>query len=268
MLFEILLVAGAGTLAFALRSFHHPVLFRAGTLGMVGASFLAGWLIGGSVFAGLVFASTWFLLPWLEILTRVRRMRLPLDRKISSCPPPARASFPDFDDLSSEMESGGFEHASDVGWAHDEIRHFYRLFLSSDRKTIGAICLVEQSAFTFYYIFFRSRTGDGRQVVTWNYPFSYGLHQFPGTQIQRVAGAQSALIGSHAGLVARGLGGDVCVVVPEAICEELENDLRVQLDHNLACGILCREGDLLIRYTLRGMFFLWFQFLRDFVRLS
>jgi len=268
MLFEILLVAGAGTFAFALRSFHHPFLFRVGTLGLVATSFLAGWLIGGTVLTGCLFASTWFLLPWLEILTRVRRMRLPLDRRIEPCAPPARASFPNFEGLCSEMESGGFEYADDVGWRHDDMRHFYRLFLSSDRKTIGAICLVEQAEFTFYYISFRSRTGDGRQVVTWNYPFSYGLHQFPGTQLHRVAGEQSALIGSHAGLVARNLGSDVCAVEPEAVCDELQGDLRVQLDHNIACGILRREGDSMIRYTVRGMFFLWFQFLRDFVRFS
>jgi hypothetical protein len=195
-------------------------------------------------------------------------MRLPLDRRIEPCPPPARASFPNFEDLCSEMESDGFEYADDVGWRHDDMRHFYRLFLSSDRKTIGAICLVEQAEFTFYYISFRSRTGDGRQVVTWNYPFSYGLHQFPGTQLHRVIGEQSALIGSHAGLVARDLGSDVCTVEPEAVCDELQSDLRVQLDHNIACGILRPEGDAMIRYTVRGMFFLWFQFLRDFVRFS
>ncbi|MEI6070838.1 MAG: hypothetical protein WCS31_03525 [Verrucomicrobiae bacterium] len=268
MLFEIMLVAGAGTLAFALRSFRDPLLFRAGTLGLVATSFLAGWLIGGSVPAGFLFASTWFLLPWLEILTRVRRMRLPLDRRIESCAPPARASFPNFNDLSDEMEAGGFEYADDVGWAHADLRHFYRLFLSPDRKTIAAICLVEQADFTFYYISFRSRTGDGRQVVTWNYPFSYGLHPFPGTRLHRIAGEQSALIGSHAGLVARGLGSDVCAVELGAVCAELQSDLRVQVNHNLACGILRQDGDSLIRYTVRGMFFLWFQFLRDFVRFS
>lgn len=268
MLFEILLVAGAGTLAFALRAFHHPFLFRAGTLGLVVTSFLAGWLIGGSVVAGLLFASTWFLFPWLEILTRVRRLRLPLDRRIESCAPPARAAFPTFEELSSEMESGGFEYARDVGWTHEDTRHFYRLFLSPDRKTIGSICLVEQANLAFYYISFRSRTCDGRQILTWNYPFSYGLHQFPGTQLHRVAGEQAALIGSHAGVVARELGSEVSAVDPEALCDELQSDLRGQLDHNVACGILRKEGDSMIRYTVRGMFFLWFQFLRDFVRLS
>ena len=51
MLFEILVVAGAGTMAFALRTFNNPVLFRLGTLGLVATSFLAGWLIAGSLAA-------------------------------------------------------------------------------------------------------------------------------------------------------------------------------------------------------------------------
>ena len=78
MISDILLVVGVGVLSAGLRSFGHPVLFRVGTIGMVLTSFLAGWLIGGSLALGFAFAATWFLLPWLEILTRIRRMRLPI----------------------------------------------------------------------------------------------------------------------------------------------------------------------------------------------
>jgi len=82
MISAILVVLGVGVLSFAFRSVHHQVAFRVGTLGLVFTSFLAGWLLGGSVLLGAVFASTWFLLPWLEILTRVRRLRLPLHRPL------------------------------------------------------------------------------------------------------------------------------------------------------------------------------------------
>ena len=54
MLSEVLLVAGAGMLSAALRSFRHPALFRAGTFGFVLTSFLAGWLVGGSAWTGLL----------------------------------------------------------------------------------------------------------------------------------------------------------------------------------------------------------------------
>ncbi len=270
MLFEILIVAGTGTLAFALRSFRHPGLFRTGTLGLVGTSFLAGWLIGGSVVAGLLFASTWFLLPWMEILTRVRRMRLPAERNLEQRPPPPRSVFPALEELSSEMEDCGFAYVEDTGWTHDDTRHFSRHFLNPDRTTISALCLIEQGEFAFYYVFFRSKASDGRMVITWNYPFSYGLHQYPGTFLNRIAGEPSIedLCRSHERFLPESLGGAARTVDPEAIQSELQEDFRGQLNHNLACGILCREGDSAIRYTVRGMFFLWFQFLRDFVRFS
>lgn len=270
MLFDILLVAGAGVMCAALRTFRHPGIFRLGTLGLVATSFLAGWLLGGSLAMGVIFASTWFLMPWLEILTRVRRMRLPVERRMCPCPPPSRVAFPSLGDLSDEMEAGGFEHAEDVCWTHEDTKHFYRLYLNRERDTIGAISLVEQPEMAFYYISFRTRSSDGRVATTWNYPFSFGLHPFPGSRVQRLDGGESVgqMMERHGQLVEAEFGPHGCAVTGAAPSEELQDDLCGQLAHNIACGILCREGDQMIRYTARGMFFLWFQFLRDFVRFS
>ncbi|MFZ4780256.1 MAG: hypothetical protein ACOYM3_33290 [Terrimicrobiaceae bacterium] len=270
MISEVLMVVGAGVLSASLRSFRHPVIFRLGTLGFVLTSFLAGWLIGGNVWTGICFASTWFLLPWLEILTRVRKLRLPLDRRLESCAPPARAAFPAFSELSEEMESGGFEFVEDADWSDEDSRQFYRLFQSQDRMTAGAICLVEQSGFVFYYIALRSRAVDGRLLITWNYPFSYGLHQMPNTILNRPAGEKSILemIRLHGILIGRESGSGIRAMDGNALRCEIQADLRDQLNHNVACGILRKDGDSTIRYTVRGMFFLWFQFLRDFVRFS
>lgn len=270
MISEVLLVLGVGVLSAGLRSFRHPALFRSGTLGFVATSFLAGWLIGGSVWTGVCFASTWFLLPWLEILTRVRKLRLPLDHHLESCAPPPRAAFPTFPELTGEMESGGFEQVDDVGWNHGETRQFYRLFRSEDRTTSGAICLIEQSEFAFYYIALRSRALDGRILVTWNYPFSYGLHQVPQMVLNRAAGEQSIveMIRLHRIFLEHEAGTGVIPLTDGVLRSDLQDDLRGQLDHNLACGILKKTGDSTICYTIRGMFFLWFQFLRDFVRFS
>jgi len=270
MLSAVLMVLGAGVLSAALRSFRHPALFRAGTFGFVLTSFLAGWLIGGSVWAGACFASTWFLLPWLEILTRVRKMRLPLDRQLESCAPPSRATFPVFPELSDEMESGGFEYVEDASWTHEDTRQFYRLFRSEDRTTAGAICLVEQSEFVFYFIALRSRAVDGRRLITWNYPFSYGLHQRPDTILNRANGEKSIaeMIRLHRAFLEREVGEGLCPMEEASLRAEIQDDMRGQLDHNLACGILKKTGEATIGYTVRGMFFLWFQFLRDFVRFS
>lgn len=270
VLSEVLMVVGVGVLSAGLRSLRHPAFFRAGTFGFVLTSFLAGWLIGGNLWTGLGFASTWFLLPWLEILTRVRKMRLPLDRSLESCAPPPRATFPAFPELSDEMETGGFEYVEDVSWTHGDTRQFYRLFRSGDRSTGGAICLVEQSEFMFYFIALRSRASDGRILVTWNYPFSYGLHQLPKMIVNRAGGEKSIeeIILLHRAFLERETGEGLCPLEASSVRRDIQDDLRRQLDHNLACGILKNTGDSTIGYTVRGMFFLWFQFLKDFVRFS
>ncbi|MFZ4683623.1 MAG: hypothetical protein ACOYMS_14035, partial [Terrimicrobiaceae bacterium] len=96
MISNLLLVLGVAVLSAACRSFQHRLLFRLGTFGIVITSFLAGWLLGGSVWLGGALAASWLFLPWLEILTRVRRLRLPLERTLLPRTPPTRQSFPGF----------------------------------------------------------------------------------------------------------------------------------------------------------------------------
>jgi hypothetical protein len=270
MISELCIVAAAGVLSLALRSFHNQACFRIGTLGFIATSFLAGWLRGGSMLLGAVFASTWFLLPWLEILTRARRLRLPLHRQLEKCPPPPSSQFPDFSSLSDEMEGLGFEYADDVDWCHDETRHFYRLFYNAEKRTSASICLLEQDGFSFFYVTFTSRAVDGRVFMTWNYPFSYGMHLLPETILNRVDEELSAeeLALSHIHFLGNQSNLELIPLDAEYLRIEIERDLRTQLEHNIARGILVRDKDEMIRYSVRGMFFLWGQFLREFVKFS
>ena len=48
---------------------------------------------------------------------------------------------------------------------------------------------------------------------------------------------------------------------------ELEQELRTQVDHNEQCGVLLKIDADLVRYTWKGCFFLWFQYLREVLRL-
>jgi hypothetical protein len=270
MMFDILLVLGIGVLSTALRTVQIPAVFRIGTLGLVFTSFLAGWLLGGSFLLGFVFASTWFLLPWLEILTRVRKLRLPLHRILEKSPPPPSSRFPAFGDLSDELEALGFEHADDVDWRHDDLRQFYRLFYNTAHRTAAAICLVEQGPFSFFYVTFTSRTWDGHTFMTWNYPFSYGMHLLPNTVANRVdedLGVE-ALAANHYDFLEKS-GAHAAGIAdrdPAGLRPDFERDLHQQLEHNIARGILARDGDEFIRYSVRGWFFLWGQFLREFVK--
>jgi hypothetical protein len=267
---NILLVLGIGVLSVALRSVPVQAVFRIGTFGLVFTSFLAGWLLGGSIALGIVFASTWFLLPWLEILTRVRKLRLPLHRPLEKSPPPPASRFPDFGDLTEELEALGFEHADDVDWRHDDLRQFYRLFYHPDRRTSAAICLVEQGPLSFFYMAFTSRASGGRTLLTWNYPFTYGMHLLPEVEANRIdenLGVEALASAHRDFLEKRGCPGEALVERrSEDLRADFEKDLRLQLEHNITCGILARDGDELIRYSVRGWFFLWGQFLREFLK--
>ena len=48
---------------------------------------------------------------------------------------------------------------------------------------------------------------------------------------------------------------------------ELEQESRAQFDHNEQCGLLLKTDAGLLRYTWKGCFFLWFQYLREVLRL-
>lgn len=258
--------------ASALRSFHHRLLHRLGSIGILVTSFLAGWLLGDSITLGIVFAASWFLFPWLEILTRVRRLRLPIERTLEPQSPPPRSAFPLFEELSDEIEAQNFVHVADTGWDWQEHRQFYRVFYQKNRRTQAAICLIEQSGFAFYYVSLRSRDAGGKVYMTWNYPFSYGLKLSPQCRLNPAAEEANfpGLEKRHLDfLAAEKVDVDSLVDQNEQeIQEDIQSDMRSQIVHNLDLGLLKRDGENHFRYSLRGMIFLWFQVLRDMVRLS
>ncbi len=61
--------------------------------------------------------------------------------------------------------------------------------------------------------------------------------------------------------------GTIDVLDEERIQTEMENDLRDQIAHNIDKGVLkpTPAGD--VKYSWRGMIYLWCQFLLDLVRL-
>ena len=77
MLFGFFLTLGVGVLSVALRSFQNSYSQKAGALGILIATFLAVYFITSSWVLGVAAAVSWLFLPWLEILTRIRALRLP-----------------------------------------------------------------------------------------------------------------------------------------------------------------------------------------------
>lgn len=271
MLSSLLLVLGVGVLTVALRSFRHPVLQKISALGVLATSFLAGYFLAGSVLAGIACAASWLLLPWLEILTRVRKLRLPVDKNLRHRSPPSAEDFPALAGLTDEIEQEGFTHIEDAGWDWEDHRQFFRLFHREKDHTLAAICLIEQFEMAFYYLSVSSRGRDGRIWTTWNYPFAHSLMMVPQLKINRLRTDQTflQLVASHGDFLRsnRIAAEDLAPVDPDKMQEEIQKDMRAQVAFNLTKGVLRQttEGD--VRYSWRGWFYLWFQFLRDIVRL-
>jgi hypothetical protein len=73
MWFGLFLTLGVAVLSIALRSFQTSWAQKAGAIGILASTFLAVYFFTGSWVAGLIAALLWLFLPWLEILTRIRR---------------------------------------------------------------------------------------------------------------------------------------------------------------------------------------------------
>ncbi|PYL38287.1 MAG: hypothetical protein DMF34_07375 [Verrucomicrobia bacterium] len=61
--------------------------------------------------------------------------------------------------------------------------------------------------------------------------------------------------------------GTIDVLDEERIQTEMENDLRDQIAHNIDKGVLKQTAAGDVKYSWRGMIYLWCQFLLDLVRL-
>jgi len=269
---DFLFILAAILLSLGLRSFAHPVLFKLGSFCILGASFLVGYFATGQWETGVLFAASWLLLPWLEILTRVRKARLPMVKALRHQYPPSGDLFPDLAALTEEMEEEGFEQIDDAGWDWEDHRQFFRLFYKSDECLQAAICLVNQGDVAFYYLSFSSRGKDGTSWTTWNYPFSYSMKFAPQFRTNRLRGDHSVLemVASHREFLAKGgvLAEGLALSDPEDLQIFMQQDMEHQIAHNIAVGLLLPVEAGTVRYSWRGLLFVWVQFLRDFVRFS
>jgi hypothetical protein len=271
MLFGLLMTLGVAVLSVALRSYQTSFAQKAGALGILTASFLAVYFVTDSWAFGILGSLSWLFLPWLEILTRIRTLRLPQEKSLRPKNPPSSDVFPTLDEISREIENEGFRHVSDAGWDWEDYRQFFRLYYKDEDRAQATICLNEQNDLAFYYLRISSRANDGIIWTTWNYPLSYGLKLTPQFRINRQRPDQSfwQLYQSHREFLRHhDVETSVINVLDEdGVQMEIENDLRDQIAHNIKKGVLKPTGDGEVRYSWRGMVYLWCQFLLDLVRL-
>jgi hypothetical protein len=271
MLFGLFLTLGVAVLSVALRSYQNSLAQKAGALGILVATFLFVYFLSGSWIAGVAGALAWLFLPWLEILTRIRALRLPKEKTLRPKTPPSAEVFPTLNEITHEIETEGFEHVNDAGWDWEDYRQFFRLFYREEDRAQATICLNEQNDLSFYYLRISSRAEDGTIWTTWNYPLSYGLKLTPQFRINRQRPDHSfwQLYQSHKEYL-RQNQVETSVITPmdeDRIQAEIENDLKDQIAHNLEKGVLKPANDHEVKYSWRGMMYLWCQFLLDLVRL-
>src|SRR5213595_773326 len=271
MLFGVFITLGVAVLSVGLRSFQNSYAQKVGALGILAATFLAVYFITASWVWGLVAAVGWLFLPWLEILTRIRTLRLPKEKQLRPKSPPSSDIFPTLNEITREIENEGFVHVNDAGWDWEDYRQFFRLFYKDEDHAQATICLNEQHDLSFYYLRISSRTKSGMIWTTWNYPLSYGLKLTPQFRINRQRPGQSfwQLYQSHREFLRQHQveTSVIDTMDEDRIQLEVENDLRDQIAHNIKKGVLKSTPDGEVKYSWRGMVYLWCQFLLDLVRL-
>lgn len=268
---DFMLIAGVGVLTAAFRSLQHPIANKLAGLALLATSFLAGWLLTGNVWVGCVAAMLWFFLPWVELLTRVRRIALPASSDLKTQSAPSSDVFPELSALTREFEEAGFQRVEDAGWSNDAQRHFFRLLYNEETHMEAAVCLLQQGPVSVPYLSITTRHDNNVRISSLTYPFSQSLKSHPQQEIFTLPHETppAELINAHLALLdeRKDMLSLPKPLVPDSLADLMRSDLALQIDHNVGIGLLERSSGGSVHYSWRGLFFLWVQFLRDLVRL-
>ena len=268
---HVLYVAAIVAFAAGCRSFENRYIFKLGGISLLGALYLTGYyLTDGRHAGGLLFLAGWFLVPWMEIMFRVRRLRFPLKSEVTHRFPPSRDVFPELSELSNEAEDAGFVLVGDTGWKWSDTEHFMRLFYHEEKRLQASVALALQGEMGFSYVSLTSRAKSGVVYTTSNYPFPSTMKHAPKHRLNRYEDADSMndLLAEHEYfLEVMGLGlDDIAEQDTEFLHAYIQRDMSVQVDHNLTEGLIVKEGTGEFRYSWRGCFYLYWQILKDMVR--
>jgi hypothetical protein len=269
---ETLIVIGLFVLAMALRSSRKNLSRKIGAITFLFASFCFFYFISGNIFAGIAGASLWFFLPWIELLTHVRRLRMPLENRLSHRQIPNPAFFPNAVEAAAGMEEADFEHVSDCGWQWSGMQQHFRLYWHPEERAVAAVCLCEQEDVAFAFISITSTDSNGKIWRTTNFPFAPTLRCCPKLKWNHVPCEKSCfhqILRDHRQFLRKMKinRADLLIPDPDRLEDNIESEMRQQIDHNLKSGIirLTEEGNF--QYSKRGLLFLWYQFIKDMIRL-
>jgi hypothetical protein len=117
-----------------------------------------------------------------------------------------------------------------------------------------------------------ARAPDGRTVHTTNYPFSPTLKHTPEVHWDHLPCERNCFESIYTDHQ-RHLNKlnipskELLMPDPEEVLEQVESEMKRQIDHNLACGLIRMTGDGCFQYSTKGLFFLWIQSVKDMIRL-
>ena len=269
---EFLIVLACLIIGVALRSCRTLFLRKLGALTFLVASFLTFFFLFGCWWAGLIGVVFWFLLPWVDLLTRIRSLRLPLDNRLKFRNAPREDHFPNAARMINEIEEADFEHIADSGWDWAGMQQYFRIFWHAEAKAIASVCLCEHGNVAFAFVTITSRTSSGKIIHTTNYPFSPTLKKGPNSQWAHLPCEKNRfelVYHDHVKHLARKklTTNDLLIPDPDHVVEQIEKEMRQQIQHNEKCGLIKFTDDGRFRYSTRGLFFLWIQSMKDMIRL-
>lgn len=266
----IFLIIGLVIFSLACRSFQNRYIQKAGWLALLVATYYGGFALTGSHAWGAFALSLWFIFPWLDIVTRVRKLRFPIQHDVKHRFPPSRDIFPDLEEITREVEDQGFEKADDAGWKWEDMDHFVRLFYHPEKRLQASISVAQQEGLVFSFASITSRTAEGVSYVSTNYPFSFSMKPSPRQRMNRCDDIETfeQMVQAHEAFLQKNqiTHTDVPVQDPDLLHTMLATDFTQQVDHNLNAGMIVRLDEEYFRYSWRGCFFLWFQVIKDMIR--
>ncbi len=271
MLPNALFVLALLLFAWACRTYNNRYVAKLGWVAILAASYLSGYFLSGEEQAwGVVGVALWFVFPWVEILGRVSKLRFPIKSEVKHRFPPSRDIFPDLDEISSEVETAGFAQTDDAGWKWEDTDNFIRIFYHEAKHLQATINIAQQGEFVFSHACLTTRTAEGISYITTNYPFSLTMKLGPKQVMNRCNDAEifDDMLCSHEAFLAKQQVPEDQRIAqdPEALHAMIENDLTQQVDHNLRAGVIVRADEEHFRYSWRGYLFLWFQVIKDMIR--
>lgn len=270
---EPLTILGIILIGMALRSCRRRIFRKLGALVYLIASGIIVYFITENIALSIASVFLWFLLPWLELATRVRKLRLPLHNKLRAESPPQLQHFPEAEVNINELQDLAFEHSSDYGWDWAGSKQHYRFYWNPEERIVVTVSLCKQANIAFSYVTISSRDCSGKVYHTSNFPFSPTLKNAPNVAWNQIACCHCSLeesLACHKQFIQKKGGqlDNLVVPDPELLNLEVENDMNVQIEHNLKSGIITTTDDGKFRYSFRGLCYLWKQFVKDMIRLS